>query len=285
MDPSKPSLVPENVLKKKHSLDLLAQKKASNEASRGNRANYSSKKKASPKYRNPEKFIAEARGKKNSATRFNRVKKKGLQSKAKKATTVKSRVVGTIAPIDSIDSSTDGQEIHEHYNTNSLTSPFVFVIRIRDDSAVSKVVRTTLTSLRLRNVNEGVFIRYNDANRKMLEQIDPYIVYGMVSKKIVKELINRRGFGKVDGERVPLTSNLVIEEAIGDATGVICVEDMVEEIMGVGDAFSEVVTFLWPFRLIAPKSGFEKRTLKVEARKEDYGDKGGLIDDVVQSMM
>jgi len=277
MDSSKPQLVPENLLKKKHSLDLLALKKQGTEEKRGNRRVF--KKAQKTKYRNPEKYIAERRGKDNSKTRFERVKKKGLQSKQQKKTKTKSRVVGTIGDSD------EEKEVVEHYQTNSLEAPFVFVIRIRDDTAVSKVVRTSLSTLRLRNVNEGVFIRFTDGNKKMLEQIQPYISYGQVSKKIVKELINRRGFGNVEGERVPLTSNTVIEEAIGEETGVICVEDMVEELFNVGDAFSEVASFLWPFRLIAPKSGFQKRVLAMNSKKEDYGDFGGLIDDLVNSMM
>jgi len=37
MDPTKPNLVPENLLKKKHSLDLLKLRKEGKEEGRGNR--------------------------------------------------------------------------------------------------------------------------------------------------------------------------------------------------------------------------------------------------------
>ena len=247
---------------------------------------FSSKKKAEAKYRNPEKFIVANRGQKNGKQRFERVKKKGLQSKKAKKTEVLTRVVGEIVndTTDSVDDQPEAKQVSEHYHSNSLKSNYVFVIRIRGEAAVARDIKKALSSLRLRSENEGVLIRYTEGNRKLLDMVAPYVSYGQPSKKMVMELINRRGFGKVDGERVPLTGNSVIEDALGESTGVICVEDMVAEICEVGENFSEVVSFLWPFRLIAPKSGFQKRTLDYKDGG-DYGDRGGLIDDLINQML
>ena len=40
---------------------------------------------------------------------------------------------------------------------------------------------------------------------------EPYITWGTVNLKSVKDLIYKRGFVKVDGKRTPITSNDIIE--------------------------------------------------------------------------
>jgi hypothetical protein len=55
----------------------------------------------------------------------------------------------------------------------------------------------------------------------------------------VQELIYKRGNAKVDGSRVPLTDNKLIEEHLG-AHNIICMEDLVHEIYAVGPAFKQV---------------------------------------------
>jgi large subunit ribosomal protein L7e len=42
----------------------------------------------------------------------------------------------------------------------------------------------------------------------------------------VQELIYKRGFGKVNKSRIPLTDNSIVEGALG-THGIICVEDLV----------------------------------------------------------
>ena len=53
-------------------------------------------------------------------------------------------------------------------------------------------------------------------------------------------MIHKRGYGTVDKRRVALNDNRVIEEAIGESTGMICVEDIVHEVFNVGPHFQEV---------------------------------------------
>ena len=40
---------------------------------------------------------------------------------------------------------------------------------------------------------------------------EPYITWGPVNLKSVRDLIYKRGFVKVDGKRTPITSNDIIE--------------------------------------------------------------------------
>jgi len=57
-------------------------------------------------------------------------------------------------------------------------------------------------------------------------------------------LIYKRGYGKVDGKRIPLTDNRIIEASLGKY-GITCVEDLVHEIYTVGPNFKKANNFLW----------------------------------------
>ena len=298
MDPTKPNLVPENLLKKKHSLDTLALRKSAQEEGRGNRKVFKKTKTPATKYRNPEKFIVQSRGKRNTKARYDRVLKKGMQSKKKSkkdgSSEMETRVIGEISTSDNSNNSNseadananaNAMAVTETFAVNSSGAKFVIVVRRRGDNAVPAAVKKVLSTLRLRGENEAVFVRYNSANAKQLDLVEPYIAYGPPSKKLVMELVTRRGFGKIDGERVPLTGNSVVEDALGEETGVICLEDVVEEIFGVGEHFGVVNSFLWPFKLTAPKSSFLKRSLNYQDGKGDVGDWGGKVDDLIQVML
>ena len=50
---------------------------------------------------------------------------------------------------------------------------------------------------RLRQINNGVFIRINKATHNMLKLVEPYIAWGYPNLKSVRELIYKRGFGKI----------------------------------------------------------------------------------------
>ena len=61
--------------------------------------------------------------------------------------------------------------------------------------------------------------------------------------KTVRELIYKRGYGKVNKQRIPLTDNAVIEKVLGDK-GIICIEDLIHEIYTLRSAhFRSAPTF------------------------------------------
>jgi hypothetical protein len=57
--------------------------------------------------------------------------------------------------------------------------------------------------------------------------------------KTVRELIYKRGYGKVSRQRVPLSNNSVIENALGKYD-VLSAEDLVHEIFTAGPNFKQV---------------------------------------------
>lgn len=86
-----------------------------------------------------------------------------------------------------------------------------FVIRIRGINDLHPKTRKILQLLRLRQINNGVFIKVNKATMNMLRRVEPYIAYGYPNLKSVRELIYKRGYGKVDKDIIPLTENSIIE--------------------------------------------------------------------------
>jgi large subunit ribosomal protein L7e len=96
-----------------------------------------------------------------------------------------------------------------------------------------------LQLLRLRQINNGVFVRVTKATEQMLRLVEPYITYGEPNLKTVRELIYKRGYGKVDKQRIPLADNAVIEAALGKFD-ILCVEDLVHEIITAGPNFKQV---------------------------------------------
>lgn len=86
----------------------------------------------------------------------------------------------------------------------------------------------------------------------MLRIAEPYIAWGYPNLKSVRELIYKRGFGKVNKQRIPLSDNSIIEQTLGKQN-IICVEDLVHEIFTVGENFKKASNFLWPFKLNNPK--------------------------------
>ncbi|KAL0374703.1 UNVERIFIED_CONTAM: 60S ribosomal protein L7-2 [Sesamum radiatum] len=128
----------------------------------------------------------------------------------------------------------------------------------------------------------GVFLKVNKATMNMLHRVEPYVTYGYPNLKSVKELIYKRGYGKVDKQRIALTDNSIIEQVLGKY-GIICVEDLIHEVMTVGPHFKEANNFLWPFQLKAPLGGLKKkRNHYVEGG--DAGNREDYINELIRRM-
>ena len=52
----------------------------------------------------------------------------------------------------------------------------------------------------------------NKATVNMMRRVEPYIAWGYPNLKTVRELIYKRGYGKVNKDRIPLTDNAVVEK-------------------------------------------------------------------------
>jgi len=160
---------------------------------------------------------------------------------------------------------------------------FAFVIRIRGINQVAPKVKKVLQLFRLRQINNGVFIKLNQATINMLRICEPYITWGTVNLKSVRELIYKRGFVKVDGKRTPITNNDIIEARLG-RFGIICVEDLIHEIMNVGPNFKYATNFLWPFKLNTPTGGWRKKTNHF-VEGGDFGCREDKLNNLLRNMV
>ncbi len=149
-------------------------------------------------------------------------------------------------------------------------------------NGVSPRTKKILQLLRLRQIHNGVFVKLTSATTQMLRLIEPYIAYGYPNLKSVRELVYKRGFGKVHGQRIPIFDNSVVAKNLGKYN-IVCVEDIIHEIYTVGPHFKEVNNFLWPFKLSSPLGGFKTIT-KHFIQGGDAGNREHFIDGLIRAM-
>jgi len=160
----------------------------------------------------------------------------------------------------------------------------LFVVRIVGILKLSPKPRKVLQLLRLKQIHNGVFLRVSKPILNMLKLIQPYVTYGYPSLKTVRELIYKRGFGKVNKQRIPLSDNETITQTLC-SYGIFGMEDLVHEIYTVGPNFKQASNFLWPFKLSTPRGGFVcKRHGFCEQVGGDWGNREELINELIGRM-
>merc|ERR1712179_862588 len=157
-----------------------------------------------------------------------------------------------------------------------------FVIRIRGINQVSPKVKKALQLLRLRQINNGVFVKLNKCSLNMLRLVEPYVAWGYPNLKTIRDLVYKRGFAKVNHQRIPILNNEVVEGVLGGCD-IICVEDLVHEIFTVGENFKKANNFLWPFKLSCPTGGMRKKTNHF-VEGGDHGNREDFVNQLVRKM-
>ncbi|QSL64614.1 hypothetical protein MERGE_001915 [Pneumocystis wakefieldiae] len=158
-----------------------------------------------------------------------------------------------------------------------------FVIRIKGINKIPPKPKKILQLLRLLQINNGVFIRVTKATANMLRLVEPYVTYGSPNLKSVRELIYKRGYGKINKQRIPLTDNSLIEDSLGKY-GIISIEDLIHEIVTCGPNFKQVSNFLWPFKLSNPNGGWRRRKFKHYIEGGDAGNREENINSLIRKM-
>ncbi|KDQ17990.1 hypothetical protein BOTBODRAFT_29303 [Botryobasidium botryosum FD-172 SS1] len=158
-----------------------------------------------------------------------------------------------------------------------------FVVRIKGINKIAPKPRKILQLLRLLQINNGIFVRVTKATEQMLRLVEPYITYGEPNLKTVRELIYKRGYGKIDKQRVALTDNSLIENSLGKHD-ILSIEDLVHEIFTVGPNFKQATNFLWPFKLSNPTGGWRTRKFKHYVEGGDHGNREANINKLIRQM-
>jgi len=158
----------------------------------------------------------------------------------------------------------------------------LLLVRVRGIMCVAPKTKKILQLFRLLQLNSATFIKVNFATMTMLSYIEPYVTYGKPSLKTISELIYKRGFAKVNKQRIPLTDNKIIADNLGKQ-GIICVEDLIHEIHTCGPNFKAANNFLWPFKLSNPLGGWKNKGIHF-AEGGDAGNREEMINKLVQRM-
>merc|ERR1719197_789478 len=159
-----------------------------------------------------------------------------------------------------------------------------FVIRIKGINKLAPKPKKILQLLRLRQLHNGVFVKLNKATWNMIRMIEPFVTYGFPSRATISNLIYKRGYGKIDRCRIPLTDNAIVAKQLGKS-GIACVEDLIHEITTCGPKFKEANNFLWPFKLSSPLGGFEIKRHSFAQGYGAFGNREEIINALVKKMM
>eukprot|EP01065_Artemidia_motanka_P022407 TRINITY_DN265_c0_g1_i1.p2 TRINITY_DN265_c0_g1~~TRINITY_DN265_c0_g1_i1.p2 ORF type:complete len:247 (+),score=127.50 TRINITY_DN265_c0_g1_i1:64-804(+) len=161
-----------------------------------------------------------------------------------------------------------------------------FVVRIRGINDVPPKPRKILQLLRLRQIFNGVFVQLNKSTLTMLRRVEPYIAYGYPSNKLVRALIYKRGYLNMKNNRIPLTDNQLVAETLAAKTkgGVICAEDVIDQLYTGGEHFSAVAHSLWPFKLSAPNGGLKYKNWHF-VEGGDYGNRDTLMNRFIEKLL
>jgi len=218
-------------------------------------------------------------------------KKKALEAKAKEdvdgVVALQKRTAGYEAEYEAerqklIDMRREAKLSHDFFMEPE--AKLMFVVRIVGIIKLSPKPRKVLQLLRLKQIHNGAFVKINKPMLNMLKLVQPYVTYGYPTLRTVRELVYKRGFGKVNKQRIPLSDNSIISENLGKQE-VHGMEDLIHEIYTVGSNFKQANNFLWPFKLSAPKGGFKcKRHGYCEQKAGDWGNREEMINELVARM-
>ena len=161
------------------------------------------------------------------------------------------------------------------------------VIRIRGTIGVSPKAKKVMQLFRLRQLHNATFVKLNEATIRMLRLIEPYVTYGYPSRATVQKLIYKRGFAKINKQRIPITDNAVIQEGLSaKCSNINCTADLIHEIYTVGPNFKQANNFLWPFKLSSPTGGFSRKTKLLHFMEGgEAGARGEEINKLVKKMI
>ena len=109
------------------------------------------------------------------------------------------------------------------------------------------------------------------------------MTYGYPSYQTISKLVYKRGYIKVNNQRIPLNDNIQIKALLGDK-GINCVEDLIHQLVTCGPHFKDCNNLLWRFKLSSPISGFvAKRRSYIQGG--DWGSRERKINNLVKRMI
>ena len=156
----------------------------------------------------------------------------------------------------------------------------LLVVRIHISVHAANIVKKALHTLRLNNRFSAVLVNLNPDIKLLLQTVEPFIIFGKPTPELIEKLIRRRGKVIRQGIEVELKDNTYVEAEL-EQYGILCIEDLIYELIHGNDAFDKASMFLCPFKLNLPGKKFKKTPY---SKGGDYGFRED-INLVVESMI
>lgn len=163
----------------------------------------------------------------------------------------------------------------------------LLVIRIKGyNDGTTPQSQKILSDLGLRNINNAVFARADEDTMKKILMVNENLAYGYPTKKMVNELVRKRGFLRKDNKKEAITNNVLIEELLGTidgvANGCICIEDIIDNIYNChkpeqAEVFREILKFLWPMQIGSLKETILDANVAHQAHGREYRKKNTKV--------
>merc|ERR1712032_1705547 len=224
--------------------------------------------------------VPEGLAKKRSRFAKQAAKKQEAKAVAKKQSLVKQREIISKARAYAAEYAAEAKAFGNYFVEGE--EKLALVIRIRGVNQLSPKPKKTLQLLRLRQIGNACFIRLNKASIQMLRICDPFIAWGYPTQNTIKNMIYKRGAVKINGQRIKISNNDVVEKSMGQ-DGIKRIEDLVHEIYTVGENFETVNNNLYPIKLSCPLGGWRKITNHF-IEGGDFGNREQYINDLVKKM-
>ncbi len=126
-------------------------------------------------------------------------------------------------------------------------------------------------------------LRYDSETFELINLIEAYVTWGFINKKIVSELIRKRGsYFDETGNPVQL-SNDTIENSLGKFN-IICIEDIVHELYTCGKHFNDVNKFIG-FFLLSPTEEIKEKINVPYYKGGSQGFRGDKMSDLLKNMI
>lgn len=166
----------------------------------------------------------------------------------------------------------DTQDYHLPKEQHVVANSLVLVVRIKESRNATPQAQKILKELGLKEINNCAFVRSCPATLQKLMLVQNYVAWGAPTKKILEEIIRKRGYLKSkEQKRVPISDNVLVEQLLGEK-GIICVEDIIDAFWRCKsneEAFKAVNAAIWPIQLAPLKETSDKANTKHDATGRD----------------
>lgn len=161
----------------------------------------------------------------------------------------------------------------------------ILVFRHRGEHIANKTVQSGLTRLSLPFVNSAMFHRLTPDIHALLKIVEPFVTWGYPEMWLIRELIFKYGTLSDHNKLVLITSNNVVEEIFGKYD-LICVDDLIHEIMTLGPNFDKVRRRFRSFKLRNPLGAWShERKAKLYSLGGVAGFRGDAINDLFKRLL